>query len=173
MTARRGATARSALADEAGSILPLFGTAVATAALVLVLVVDATAYLVAASRAQAAADAVALAAIAVADPRARTPGDPAREAARVASAVAGRIDACDCAVGARSVTVEVSVAVPAVVVTRLAARRVTAVASAELRPGAAPVQGPSGPPFAQTGSADRTSSSQRSSSSSPAAGPPP
>lgn len=175
MTPRPGAAPppARALADETGSILPLFGTAVATAALVLVLVVDATAYLVAASRAQAAADAAALAAIAVADPRARAVGDPRHEAARVASTVSARVETCACAVGARSVTVEVSVAVPAVVVGRLAARRVTAVASAELRPGPAPVQGPSGPPFAQTGSADRTSSSQRSSSSGPAPDPPP
>lgn len=159
-------------AGEDGSILPLFGTAIACAALVLVLIVDATAYLVAASRAQAAADAAALAAIALADPRAGQLGDPTREAARVATAASGRLEACRCGVGARSVDVAVSVAVPAIVVTRLAARRVTAVASAELRPGDPPAGGPVGPPFAHTDSAERTSSTQRSSSADGGGDPP-
>lgn len=135
-------------ADEAGSILPLFGLAVVTVALVLVLLADTVAYLVAASRAQAAADAAALAAIVVADPRARAPGDPAAEAGRVAVAAGGRLESCDCPVGATTVDTVVSMPVGAVVVSRLAARRVTAVASAELRPGEPRISTPSGPPFA-------------------------
>lgn len=156
-------------AGEDGSIVPLFGTAVAATALVLLLLVDAVAYLAAASRAQAAADAAALAAIVVSDPRGRATGHPTREAARVADASDARLDTCTCAVGATTVEVAVSVPVRALVVSRLAARRVTAVATAELRPGAAPVSTPAGPPFArspsdQDGSAARTSSSHRSSS---------
>lgn len=134
-------------AGEDGSILPLFGTAMAAAALVLVLVVDLVAYLAAASRAQAAADAAALAAIVLADPRAGSLGDPHREAVRVATASAGRLESCSCSRGSERVRVELSVEVPAIVVTRLAARRVTAVATAELRPGEPPVSTPVGPPF--------------------------
>lgn len=121
-------------AREEGTIVPLLGTAVAVAALVLVLLVDATAYLAAASRAQAAADAAALAAVAVADPRGRTPGDPATEAGRVSAAADARLEACRCPAGGTSVEVAVSVPVPGLVVPRLAAQRVTAVAAAELRP---------------------------------------
>lgn len=132
---------------EDGSIVPVVGVAVAAAALVLLLVVDAVAYLAAAARAQAAADAAALAAIVVADPRGRAEGHPAREAGRIADAAGVRLDVCACAVGARRVEVAVSAAVPALVVTRLAARRVTAVATAELRPGDPVVSTPARPPF--------------------------
>ena len=143
-------TAAARRRGEDGSIVPVLGVAVAAAALVLLLVVDVVAYLVAASRAQATADAAALAAIVVADPRGRAVGDPAREATRVATAAGARLDACTCVTGAASVEVAVSVAVPALVVTRLAARRVTAVATAELRPGDAPVSRPARPPFRTT-----------------------
>lgn len=140
-------------AREEASILALFGVAVATAALVLLLIVDAAAYLVAASRAQAAADAAALAAIVVADRRAGAAGDPTREAARVAVAADARLDTCVCAVGARVVEVAVSVPVHGLVVPRLAARRVTAVATAELRPGPPRAGTPAGPPHRQEAAA--------------------
>jgi hypothetical protein len=117
-----------------GTIVTLLGTALAAGALVLVLLVDATAYLAAAARAQAAADAAALAAVAVADPRGRTPGHPTREAERVTRAAAARLEACRCPPGATRVDVSVSVRVPGIVVPRLAAQRVTAEATGELRP---------------------------------------
>lgn len=118
---------------EDGSIVALVGLLLAVATLVLVLVLDLTAYLVAASRAQAAADAAALAAVTVSDPRGRTPGDPSAAAERLAAAADAEVESCACRAGARHVEVRVSVAVHAVLVTRLAGRRVTAVAEAELR----------------------------------------
>ncbi len=127
--------------DETGSIVTLFGLALAVGALVLVLLVDLVAYLAAASRAQAAADAAAMAAVTVSDPRARSPGDPQAEARRVAEAATGRVESCVCRPGLTFSRVEVSVEVPAIVVTRLAGRRVRATSEAELRP---PSRAPAG-----------------------------
>lgn len=111
----------------------LGGCALVVALALLIVIVDATAYLAAAARAQALADSAALAAAAVGHPQG-DPGDPRHEAGRVVRAGEGRLLACDCPPGARQVRVEVSVEVPAVVITRHAARRVAASARATLAP---------------------------------------
>ncbi len=136
--------------DQEGSAVMLFGVGFAAALMALVLVIDVGAYLLAASRAQGAADAAALAAAQRADPRARTPGDPRAAAARVAAASGGRLLDCACRRGQEVVTVTVRMSVPAILITRYAAREVAATARAHLVP-AAP-DGPTG-----TGEAGRPS----------------
>jgi Flp pilus assembly protein TadG len=104
-------------------ILPLL---LWTSLLAGVVIIDLSAYLVAAARAQQLADAASLAAVsdAVRGPRAA--------AERVVAAGAGSLDACDCPAGADRATVDVSVAVPGLLLPRLGASRVTATAEAAL-----------------------------------------
>ncbi|MBW3662903.1 MAG: hypothetical protein KY469_07365 [Actinobacteria bacterium] len=117
---------------------PLLGVGgLAAVMLVAVAVLDLGAYLTAAVRAQAAADAAALAAAAVAHPHGRARGLPIEAARALAEAHGASLGSCSCATGSRTVEVSVSVDVPAVVVTRFAARRVVATASATLVPPAA------------------------------------
>ena len=96
------------------------------AAVAAVVVLDLGAFLVAAARAQALADAAALAAVAV-DVR-----SPHVAAGRVATALGGSLDACDCAPERGRAEVVVSVPVPGLVVPRLGAGRVAATARAAL-----------------------------------------
>lgn len=127
------ASAAGRVAGEDASIVLLGGCGLVVALALLIVTLDATAYLTAASRAHALADAAALAAATVSHPHGE-PGDPHTEAGRVAVAGGGRLLACGCPPGATIVEVEVSVAVPAVVITRHAARRVAATARASLVP---------------------------------------
>jgi Flp pilus assembly protein TadG len=122
VTRRTGATWRGDQAGVATLFLPLLVWIATVAAIV---VVDVGAYLVAASRAQQLADAAALAAVS---------GDvrgPRGAAGRVVAAGAGSLDRCDCVAG-QPAEVVVSVAVPGLVIPSLGARRVAAVARAEV-----------------------------------------
>lgn len=121
------------LVDEQGSAtIAVGGTAAAIGLVLLVVILDIGAYLAAAARAQAAADGAALAAVSLSDPRGRQAGSPRAAAERVAVANQGRLERCDCRPGTRHVKVAVSTEVRAVVITRYAARRVTAHAEARL-----------------------------------------
>lgn len=119
--------------DQDGTVVAMLGVVLAALGLVTVLIVDVAAYLAAASRAQAAADAGALAAAAATDPRTGASRDPTASVEQVVAVTGARLERCECRSGGGRVTVHVSVPVPALVVTRLAARRVTATASAEVR----------------------------------------
>lgn len=119
---------------EEGSALLLAMPLLVLAAVVAIVAVDLTGYLVAAARAQAAADAAALAAASVAHPQRAAAGDPVREARRVASASAARLESCVCRRGDRVVSVEVSVPVRAMIAGRFAGGRVSATAQATMVP---------------------------------------
>ena len=113
-------------AREAGAVTLVLPLVLWTAVLAAVVVIDLAAYLVAAARAQGAADSAALAAVAE-DVR-----SPREAAGRVAEALGGSLDRCDCPSGRGRAEVEVSVPVPGLVVPALGATRVTATARAEL-----------------------------------------
>jgi len=111
--------------DQAGVATLFLPLLVWIATVAAIVVVDVGAYLVAASRAQQLADAAALAAVS---------GDvrgPRGAAGRVVAAGAGSLDRCDCVAG-RPAEVVVSVEVPGLVIPSLGARRVAAVARAEV-----------------------------------------
>ncbi|MDX1658269.1 MAG: hypothetical protein R3343_05570 [Nitriliruptorales bacterium] len=120
--------------EDGGATIAVGGTAAVIGLVLLVIVLDITAYLAAASAAQAAADGAALAAVAVSDPRGRQPGSPRAAAELVTTAADSRLETCRCRPGARRVEVEVSRRVDGVLITRYAARRVTARAAARLVP---------------------------------------
>jgi hypothetical protein len=116
---------RMSVSHEHGFVNPLLVVVLWVSTLLGIALVDVGAYLVAAARAQAAADAVALAAVA---PGAR----PDREARRIADVASARLEACRCRTADGFVSVEVSVAVPGLVLPTLGASRVTARADAAL-----------------------------------------
>ena len=95
------------------------------AAVATVVVIDLTGYLTAAARAQQLADSAALAAVSE-DVR-----GPRTAAAAVAEALGGSLVACDCD-RAGHAEVVVAVRVPGLLVPRVGARQVEAVARAEL-----------------------------------------
>ena len=117
---------------EDGAATVMLPMLVWLAALVALFAIDLGAYLVAASRAQALADAAVLAAVG-ADVRTSGGSAPA-SAARVVAAGGGRLERCDCRDGGARALVEVSVAVPGLIVPSLGAARVTARAEARLVP---------------------------------------
>lgn len=103
------------------------------ATLIAVAVVDVTAYLAAAGRAQSLADGAALAAVAP-DARPGALRSARAEADRVVTAGDGALERCICRTGTRRATVEVSVAVPGLVIPELGAARVVATGHAGLAP---------------------------------------
>lgn len=117
-------------AGTASLVLPML---LWLATLAAVALIDLGAYLVAAARAQALADAAALAAVSSEVTLAGSAG-PRSEAARVAAAGAGALEACACPSGSRRAEVAVSVKVPGLVIPRLGAGRVRAEAAAVLAP---------------------------------------
>jgi hypothetical protein len=102
--------------------VPLVLWSVTLAAVVLI---DIAAYFVAAARAQNLADAAVLAAV-IDDVR-----GPRVAAGRVVAAGQGLLEHCDCSAGRTRMTVEVSVAVPGLVISRLGATRVMARATGQ------------------------------------------
>lgn len=113
----------------------LTGTSLIFLVLALIVTLDVGAYLLAARRAQAAADAAALAAASYANPRGWRSGDPILVARDVAARAGGRLVRCQCIVGDDGpVRVEVKFPVPAILLTRYAARSVQATSHATLVP---------------------------------------
>lgn len=117
---------------EVGSSTVVLPMLLWVATLVAIAVIDVGAYLVAAARAQHAADAAALAAVGAADSQRREP--PRQAAERVTGAVGARLESCLCVPGATVASVQVSVAVPGLVIPRLLDGRVEARARAVLVP---------------------------------------
>ncbi len=128
--ARQWSVEPAAHRGEEGAASVVLPMTLWAATLIAIALIDIGAYLVAAGRAQSAADAAALAAVAVDAPGAG--GSPQREATRVVAVVDARLERCDCRRGSERATVEVSVAVPGLVIPTLGAGRVTAQASAVL-----------------------------------------
>jgi len=112
-------------AGEAGLATLALPLVLWSATLAAVVLIDLAAYLVAAARAQNLADAAVLAAVSD-DVR-----GPRVAAARVVAAGEGFLEHCDCSPGRNRMTVEVSVTVPGLVISRVGATRVVARAHAE------------------------------------------
>ncbi|HSK23935.1 MAG TPA: hypothetical protein VK906_12195 [Egicoccus sp.] len=115
--------------SEDGIATLAFPLVLAVALMSVIALIDLTGYLVAAARAQQAADAAALAALSCRVDAAG--GDATAAAVDVVAAAGARLESCSC--GGDDATVEVSVAVPGLVVPRrVGASRITATAGATL-----------------------------------------